>query len=869
MLAPPGALLAAQNCVIRAPGVLSPVPDVETIDQASSNTGAPIAQSDYFANAADQAVFIYDGGGGNDGLFRGTDLNTELTYYGWDQDSTKSIGYFANNADPVPNPMHETKKHLYIGDQLGNYSWDTGDVDLLRSIVDGIAVITNEAINTGTSNDWLPHNSHVGYRFVVRTKSRNGLITRSAPTPVIEIDNTTGASGAVDFSAFIPYALGQNGATSVAGANSVIDAVEIYRTRTFNDAVAIPNEYYLVAELPFTQATVSIPQNYSWGTYTDLISSDDLGRALYTNTSQEGEEGANFAPPEHRYHAEYRDTQFWGNVAEKEFFPPLNFTYDPYTTTLWYRDVTGATITVGTNTITGVVALLGAEVGMVVAEGGFFPSGTYITAISGAGPFTLTVSENATASGTPATLRIQDSVYILWGDGTEYRAGVHDARNVTTLNLGSTGLSEGGYVAFASGSFLGTDNRYAQQNIYSNVYRTARLGGAQMWVSNPELYEGTDWADLNTGTGAPTTGGTPAFPAVFPYRVYFSKLQEPEHTTLGNFFDFPSEVVGMGALDNALVVLTRDGAYRVTGINGQWRQDPIDTSNPVIGGRSTKVMDNAVYTLGARGLLRVTASQVENLSDDIATDWFNSGTADGGYYPAASRLEGVMLYRAEQDVFGDDGVYGTLPTTLFAGADPQLREYWLRAEAEEPDSEWRSEFLVFNANTNAFTTYLPTFPGTISDGILSMAYAPYNYNASFAQSLTPGLTLGVQAAFDAARRAALQMHDNTTAPILQDQDIRFRAIHVGDPTHIKLWTAIVWDVDETNIQALGNAVFQDGELGPQVVQALNDITGEEIRVWPPLDVVRSTKLVAGLQGAGIVLYAMRATYASSGRESPL
>lgn len=848
-VAPKGSLLKASNCVVRKPGVVSPVPSTLRIAATDGPANQGVwQQSPQFDNGTypEQLLHIGDGVSTNSGVRKSSDVSAEIQYTD-PEGNASSITPYDHGDCYTFYPMHIARDNLYLCDQSGCYKWENTDATSLEPIWD-ISVGGSVTLNSGGgAGDWLAIGDFANYRFVVVFVDSNGLTRRSAASSPVYIENVAPGARFVDMQ--IRVHQGQ------ADQFSTIKSVEMYRTRS--SSVAPPNEYFLVSEYPWGNFSASN------GVYVYSVSDQtldtDLGTSLYTSSSQEGQDSSNFAPPEHLFHASWNGHEFWGNVSEVEVFPEIRYVVSPSTLT---HSATTGTTAVGTNTITGVSVLGGAEVGMLISDSEF-PAGTYITAISGAGPFVITVSNNSTGA-TTSTRTFVDTAYILWGDGNSDRVSLYQASDDMTPDVFDDPPT--GYVRVLDRASRADADPYVQVLVLGSRHRCGRQGTAQIWVSNPSNFSGTDWADLNTGTGAPTTGGTEALKSLHRARIYWSKFQEPEHTTLLNFQDVGNasgigggDIVGLGALRDALIILKADGVFRLTGAAGNFRIDPVDTSVRVIGGRSTVVIDDAVYTLGDRGVLRITANSVENISDGVVGDWFREDSSGGD-----PRLESVRKHMENND--------GYHPPCLFAAADLTTREYALMCDGtNSPAGDGtQDEILVYNAKTGAWTTW------DIGEGfhISSLGYVRGAYISS-SNLREPGISFGRQVS-SGDTSACVFMLDNradTEAAVhsTHTQDIRLRSLHVGDPTHIKLWQEVVW---ETSGEALSSgtvtAVFQAGERAADQTQTVSgSSTKDEIRIWPPIAVARCTDLVVGLQGIGLTVYAVRASGVSSGRGSPL
>jgi len=852
-VAPPGSLLRAQNCVVRSPGVLAPVADLTELSDASGPTGRGVWQvSPQFDNGAvpEQLCHVSNGISAQNGVRKTSAMGTEIQYP--DPDGTDhSIEYFDHGDGLTMYPMHVARENLYLCDQVGVYKWMSTDDTALEPVWDrGWASATGTADTTLTGK-FLATGNHVRYRIVIRHEDSNGVITRSAPTRGFRFVAAAANNVSLDVAIDEWYA-----------DSATFQAVEIYRTRQLASTVTLPNEYYLVDEIPaadFAAGTSALT-----ATYLDTRNDSALNAALYTNSSREGIEAANYAPPEHLYHAEFRGHQFWANVAEPEVIVVKarlragSLMVD--------SDGSPATTFSGNANITNVLN---------TGNGGAFieslespknwPDGAYILDFSGT---TATLSEQATVNGT-SEYRIHDTLFLRYGDGTADRISLYQASGrylaLSSLDrswaysMPETAPNRAWLVDFAAEDIAG-ESAFLTLT-FATRGRPGRQGRTQAWItqaSDPaDVTYTIEYADLDAAgaSGSPTTGGTETPEALHRRRIYWSKHQEPEHTTLGNFVDLPTEIVGLGALEDALIILCKGGVHRLTGDNGNWRVDPIDTSVDIIGGRSTAVAWNRVYTLGNRGLLEITSGGVRNITDDIAADWFREADWDD------ARIEDVRQYMVNND--------GYHPPTLFAAADPTHREYVLMCEgSDSPLGDGvTSEMLVYNAGTQAFTTWALDEDGAFAVSVLGYARGDYS---TLTADQAPGIVVGRQYS-SGDTSAALHLLDERQVARVNGysqftQDIAFREMHEGDPTHMKVWTSIVWETDGNG--EIAAAVFQGDEGDGQVTQAPT-YAGREYRLWPPRSVKRSTQLVCGLQCTGVTVLALRATFSSGGREVPL
>ena len=120
----------------------------------------------------------------------------------------------------------------------------------------------------------------------------------------------------------------------------------------------------------------------------------------------------------------------------------------------------------------------------------------------------------------------------------------------------------------------------------------------------------TAWS-IGTGTSTNTD---------YPHAIMWSKIQQPEHVPASHI-----QIVGdkafpirrIVALRDSLFILKDDGVFRLTGINGQWRVDAIDTSTKILAPDSAVVLNNQIYCLSDQGVVAISDVGVQVLSRAI------------------------------------------------------------------------------------------------------------------------------------------------------------------------------------------------------------------------------------------------------------
>jgi len=138
---------------------------------------------------------------------------------------------------------------------------------------------------------------------------------------------------------------------------------------------------------------------------------------------------------------------------------------------------------------------------------------------------------------------------------------------------------------------------------------------------DPELPE--PYTDNTSGTL--TTSGEPSVQDNWPHAVFWSKRDQPEHVTLGSYFQIGGEksaIMNMKATREGLYIFKEDGIYRLSGhgeLSG-FRVDEHDLSHKAISHDCYAVFDDTIYTVTSRGFVAVSASGVRLLSSPFIGD---------------------------------------------------------------------------------------------------------------------------------------------------------------------------------------------------------------------------------------------------------
>lgn len=176
--------------------------------------------------------------------------------------------------------------------------------------------------------------------------------------------------------------------------------------------------------------------------------------------------------------------------------------------------------------------------------------------------------------------------------------------------------------------------------------------------------------DLNDGTSDDE---------VYINGLSWSKIQQPEHVPISHL-----EFVGSKnyatrriiALRDALFIIKDDGVFRLTGSNGSWSIDPLDTSTKIIAPDSAVVVNNQIYCLSDQGIVAISDVGVEVKSR-----------------PIEDRIQELISRN-----------YTNLKTLSFGVNYETDRKYILWTIKEYNDSFCTQAF-VYNTFTNAWTTW--------------------------------------------------------------------------------------------------------------------------------------------------------------------
>jgi len=488
--------------------------------------------------------------------------------------------------------------------------------------------------------------------------------------------------------------------------------LEIYRCPQdeVQDPTFLTDDYRLVAKLAIPLWNSSYFPIVGVWDWTDNISEDSRngGQALYTNTGQEGDQGANYAPPSAADICVFKDSTFYANRAGlpakswemRGAFGNL-LTTSEITYGIGHRTIEGY-VNTGTNTISILMDpndMTGLAVGQVISGSVWSSSFVTITSINTVA-HTFTVSVIPSGPSTTVTMIVADRIDIIevYADGTQSAimhldptdpVGSAISWNLTAGKPYLYSWPQG--LRFATGYGHVIDTYPPQQGYKFGIISTTpyckRVSRLVFQMTNHQNY---------APQGKPIAGGAVSSSAwvegTYELRrniVYVSKTGEPEHVPIGNF-----QVVGAGDIlkmwptTSAIFFFCSDGLWRLTGDGTTWTVDQIDPTAFLVHPDLVTSLNNKIYAMLEDGLSIVTDNGAQLISDD-AIGW--------QLREQLSKMRAVQRESGQKTqlpyVFGPNMV-----------ADHHFNEVWWSLTTAGFTTDWNLiDSYIFNEDTQQFT----------------------------------------------------------------------------------------------------------------------------------------------------------------------
>ena len=573
----------------------------------------------------------------------------------------------------------------------------------------------------------IPNNTMVSYGVMFRRVYSDGYELRSPGSVVQLMMNNSGA--AVDNIIKVQWAYSDD---IKAG-----DYVELYRSIGLNSASVsysptfdTGSTLYLVAKVQLTSSDAT--SKFLFITDLQPMTAPDYatsGEQWYPGPTAEGSDQQDNQPPRCLVQCAWKGQAFYGNYVE---YPTINLQAKATVgnlTTAWDRTNgigvrSGAgTITFGSANITGVPAadLENIKVGQVwYGNPSYFSNNERVIAV---GASSITMNGNASGGGSGWSLA--DQVLL---DGNYYRCAF---LGDLVQQIGLSGLFE----------VTASENLYGEMGNQTGVRITIRpihyRSSFTIRATNGQNY--LDAIPDSTATALTITGRSQ------PNIVRYSKTKLPEAVPYNN--EIPvglGQIIAMVPTTNYLYCWTTDGLYSITGVEGNFRVDCIDQSAILGAPRATSAMNERVYGITNRGLVRVSVeSGIETLSRGVFDSLIPGIAFRAQIYPwlqcDASNEEVWILHQ---------GLSGSTPATIYI---------------------WNNRFQSLSE------VYLSGAVGTFNNGFVTSI----NINSGYEFGL-PAITVGLYTSISTKPKYAV-FDGGAALPV----DVMLREL--GDSNTVKQW----------------------------------------------------------------------------------
>lgn len=184
----------------------------------------------------------------------------------------------------------------------------------------------------------------------------------------------------------------------------------------------------------------------------------------------------------------------------------------------------------------------------------------------------------------------------------------------------STGGSASQNIDDTARSLVKVINQYSGNTSVYAYYVTgyADLPG-QILIERRDLSTGSFTVSVSKSTAWDIDDGT-ADNSDYPHGLMWSKIQQPEHVPAAHLEFVGSKnspIRRILALRDSLFILKDDGIWRLTGANGSWSIDPLDTSTHILAPESAVVLNNQIFALTDQGIVTISDVGVAVISRPI------------------------------------------------------------------------------------------------------------------------------------------------------------------------------------------------------------------------------------------------------------
>jgi hypothetical protein len=638
-------------------------------------------------------------------------------------------------------------------------------------------------------------------------------------TAVVSVIRRTYADGYEIFSApSIPAWVGSIGANSYNISVNVVfdpfqmrvgDVVEVYKTKTqaytATSGTNLGSDYFLSMAHALSSTELAAGQI----TLTDKTPDQGLGEALYTNTAIAGGAGMALAPPVAKCLAYFRGHTFYGNYTQ-------GASWEVRAPVFWgsMQDSVGAPATVrsggvgsrvvvgnttnGSPTVSAVSA--GDIVGIVIGQiynGGLPQTFSFspLVRVTAVGATTITMSGNAIATATGASLFIEDAVEITY-KGTTYvlNAGTDQLLDTRikfsglNTNFSMTGLG----LIYPPAASVGTNALYPIPADSRSVFIRYMDGAANSGTFTVRATNGNNYQPqlprIELGETAKTFS-----PTTVKNGLGWSEPDQPEYFC-GTNVDIVGrgEIYAIAATRDALWVFASDGLWRWSGTGGDvadgydWRLDPVDSTLIISGPQAYCVLRDTVFAFTTRGLV--------SISSDGTVKEISFGRMSDAMPPRAWVMTAFPTNTAAQQFDGANAFYLV--------ADEQNGEVVIRLK----DLDFTVCTWTYNVHTDAITRDLPN-NGTMLEN--HSVWNPTNNRIYVAGPQSTNILVAVQ-----------------TSGLLQSPwTIETQPIVIDDPFTIRQFLQLEVSFESDAAAAGSVACYFNGNSGVVETRALTVVAG--------------------------------------------
>lgn len=284
--APEGALVRADNVVVRTPGLLEPRRGFSKLPSLSG-----------VGNILSMAVFQSQ-------IIVTTDAGYATSYL-----SPAYAGTYQPPDASNPTRYAQANKSLYFTTASGVQKLDAVAGPVVAAGTPPVFRWDATTLNT-VGNVWLANGSSVAYRAVIGRYDANGYLMLSEPTQWFSITNTAGVTASITTFWRLPTGL------FVGAGDTPVYFLQVYRSVSVAAGNTPPDELFQVAERPLKAADLAAGRVSILDETTDAFCA--FSPPLYTNPNTgDGPEAANTRPPLARDIALFRNHMFYANTTQR------------------------------------------------------------------------------------------------------------------------------------------------------------------------------------------------------------------------------------------------------------------------------------------------------------------------------------------------------------------------------------------------------------------------------------------------------------------------------------------------------------------------------------------------------------------------